>query len=112
MIEMGMDRGNNLGVVLMLNVRQLLGKKAAMVIVDERDCSYDFRVRCQNGRCYKVIANEVAKRLRSIRIALVGDEPIKLLQERSVNGNPCPAQPSHNGRSHFDVIQSRLTPQG
>ena len=46
MIEMGRDRGNNPGVVLMLNVRQLLGKKAAVVIVNERDCSHDLRVGC------------------------------------------------------------------
>ena len=102
MIEMGMDRGNNLGVVLMLNVRQLLGKKTAMVIVNERDCSDYLRVGCQNGCRYKVIANEVAKRLRSIRIALAGYKPIKLLQEGCVDRNPCTAQLSHLVRSRCD----------
>ena len=43
MIEMSMDSGNNLLVVSMLNVRQLLGEKAAMVIVTERDCSHHLR---------------------------------------------------------------------
>src|SRR6516165_10099265 len=80
----------------MLDVGQFLGKKAAMMIVNELDGTNDFRVSGEHRCRQEMIANEVAKRLRPIRVALVGDEAIKCAQKRSVSRNTGATQLRHN----------------
>lgn len=80
MVEVRMDGGDDFGVVVVLDVRQPFGKKAAVVIVDQCDRADDIGIGSEDGGGHQVIADKVAQCFRPVGIALVFDESIKLLQ--------------------------------
>jgi len=70
-------------VMLVLEIGELLRRQASVMIVDEDededegDRAHHKRIAGDNDRADKPIANQIAKRLRAVLIALVGYERIK-----------------------------------
>jgi len=79
MVEVGVYRGNNLRMMLVLNFRQFFRKEATVVVVNQRDRPNHFSIRSQNCGGHKAIANEVTKCLRTIGIPLALDKPVESL---------------------------------
>jgi hypothetical protein len=80
MIEVRMQGGDDDCVMLVLEIGELLRQQASVMIVDEGDRAHHKRIAGDNDRADKPIADQIAKRLRAVLIALVGYERIKPMQ--------------------------------
>ena len=85
MIEVGVHRGDDLPMVLMLDLGQFLRQQAAMVVINQCDRADDLGIWCVNRGRHQAIADKVAQRLRAVSIPLALDKPVESLQELRVN---------------------------
>jgi hypothetical protein len=85
-IQMDVQGGNYGGVIVMLQLGELFGKQARVVVVDQGHRAEDFGVRRLPGLLDQFIADQVAEGFRTVGISALGDELVELLQEVAADG--------------------------
>ena len=63
--------------MFVLNVCELFGQKASVMIVDEGHRTHYEGVPTDHGRTHKTVADQVTERFRPVFIAFVRDEIVK-----------------------------------
>ena len=80
-VEMGVTGGDHQFMVSVLQVSQLVGDAVRVVVIDQGDGSYHRDIRLGDLFDDQFFANEIAKGLGTIGIALAADETIESFQE-------------------------------
>jgi hypothetical protein len=102
MIEMHVHRRKNILVMAVLHVRQLFVQHAHVVIVNQRHRSDDIRIGRFPRLLDQVVANQIPKCLRAIRISALLDQAVELLQQQRIDrdANSCEITHAYILRQH------------
>jgi len=81
MIQMHVQRRKHGGVIVVLQLRELFGKQARVVVVNQSHCPENFGIRRFPGLLHQFIANQVAERFGAVGISPFRDELVEFLEE-------------------------------
>jgi len=73
-VQVDMQRGNDDGVAVVLQIGQLRRKKSRVMIVDKSYGTYHGLVRRNHGRTHQPVTNQIAERFGTVLIPFVLDE--------------------------------------
>ncbi len=71
MVEMGMQSGDDDGVRLVLEIGEFFRQQTRVVVVNESDGADNKGISGDHGGTNESVANQIAKRLRTILVALI-----------------------------------------
>ncbi len=80
MVEMGVQRGNDYFVMLVLKIGELLGQQTNVMIIDECNRAHDKCICSNDHGADEPVTNQITKRFGAVLIALVSNERIKAAQ--------------------------------
>ena len=87
MVHMHMGRRDHVDVLAMLDVQNVLGELALMMVVNDGEHACDFHVAALPGLLDDPLADQVAHQLGARGVALLDDASIQLVQQGAGKGD-------------------------
>jgi hypothetical protein len=81
--------------VVVLNIGEAIRQHPYVVIVDQRYGADHLGIRAFPGTLDQLVANEIAERLRTVRVPAAADEIVEFPEKLGVNGDADAAELSH-----------------
>lgn len=94
-IQMDMKRGEDVVVVVVLQIGQPLAQKSHMMIVNKGNGADNITFRPLPYGFHQLVANHVAKGLGPVRVATHRDMVVELLQKFGIDGYPNSTEFTH-----------------
>src|SRR5688572_26473918 len=88
MIEMHMHPSHNVSLEIVLDMNELPGEIAHMMVVHERDRRNRLMRLTARRLIHELISDQITERLRTRGVSPAPDEPIEILEELAVKRHP------------------------
>src|ERR1700693_4943822 len=85
-IHVGMQRGDDHVMMLMLEVREFFGQETSVMVVDESDGAHHKCVGSHHSRSDQAVANEVAESFGTVLITFLCNEVVEAAKQFSIDG--------------------------
>ena len=86
MIQVGMQRGDDHVMMLMLEVGELLGQEAGVMVVDESDGADHKGVGSNDSGADQAVANQIAESFGAVLVTFVRNEAVEAAKQFGIDG--------------------------